>query len=98
MKRERRQRVEKLYRSALMLEPSQRRQFIARACESDDELLREVERLLAGDGPAPPFASARETAADESTVADTGPTEPRNFGPYEILEQLGRILSARWQL
>ena len=41
------QQIEKLYHSALELEPRQRQAFLRQACAGDEALRREVESLLA---------------------------------------------------
>ncbi|HEY6346726.1 MAG TPA: hypothetical protein VIY49_34990 [Bryobacteraceae bacterium] len=49
MDRERLQKIEKFYHSALEIDPSQRHGFLDKAC-GDDDLRREVESLLAQRG------------------------------------------------
>jgi hypothetical protein len=44
---ERWQKIESLYHSALEIEPAQRGDFLAAACDGDEDLRREVESLLA---------------------------------------------------
>ncbi len=62
---ERWQRVQELFDAAVELEPERRRQFLTVECANDEELLHEVESLLAGDRRAGRFleAPALEMAA-----------------------------------
>jgi hypothetical protein len=62
--------VEELYHSAAALQPGERDAFLARACNGDEELRREVESLLAHERTAENFieSPALEVAAD--LVAD----------------------------
>ena len=46
------QRIEKLFQSALELEPAQRAAFLAQACGDDEALRHEVESLLVYQGAA----------------------------------------------
>jgi Tol biopolymer transport system component/predicted Ser/Thr protein kinase len=86
---ERWQQVDQLYHSALEREPEQRGVFLAEACAEDEELRREVESLLAHEGP-PLDRPAWEGAAD---LLD-GPTRTQlvpgtQLGPYRIEAALG---------
>lgn len=72
MKSKRWQAVESLYRAALEREPAQRRAFLTEACGGDEELLHEVESLLAYEQPGERFLEgpaleleAQLMAADE---------------------------------
>ena len=49
------QNVESLFHSARTLKPEQRRGYLERACGDDQELLREVESLVANDELAAEF-------------------------------------------
>src|SRR5437763_15699584 len=69
---ERYQRIGKLYHSALELAPDERPPFLAGACEGDEELLREVESLIASHEQAgsviesPAIGGAAEIVAEAS--------------------------------
>jgi len=52
MMTDRRERVLRLYHSALACQPAEREPLLTEACATDDDLHREVERLLAQDPPA----------------------------------------------
>jgi Tol biopolymer transport system component len=88
---DRRRRIEELCDAALDRDPSERAAFVAAACGSDDELRREVERLLAFARTAEAFL---ETPVDElaAHVLAAEPRPPligRRLGPYEIVALLG---------
>ena len=80
--------VEKIYHSALELESIRRRGFLAEMCSGDDELLQEVESLLAE-------ASSKECLLDHPPW-EFSSAPPRTFlaagtrlGPYCIEATLG---------
>ena len=83
---QRRQQVERLLHSALEREPAQRRDFLAEACGTDEQLRREVESLLVTAGPiGRPARMEEATSADTCTILTAG----ARLGPYEILGSLG---------
>ena len=88
MKSERWRRIEQLYQSALEQEPQRRESFLDSACASDEELRRQVERLL-----AEPTATR---TLGEGAAWDQQGSEPRvalapgvRLGPYQIAGPLG---------
>src|SRR5687767_13885175 len=89
MNPERWQQIEQLFERALEREPQQRRAFLEEACGDDEELLREVESLLACETeeqnllerPAMEMM-ARDLARAPSLIG-------QHVGPYEILSLLG---------
>src|SRR5215207_2028862 len=87
---ERYQQIGEIYHSALELGPEQRPAFLAQACAGDEELLREVESLIASNEEAGEFihAPAMEVAAGLLT-ADQFDLSGKSLGPYTILELLG---------
>ena len=88
---ERYEQIGEIYHSALELDPTQRVAFLAQACAGDEELLREVESLIASNEQAGEFihAPALEVAA-ELIVTDPPDLLPgKSLGPYTILELLG---------
>ena len=100
MKPERWEQVEHLYHAVLEKEESQRSEFLAGACGTDEALRREVESLLVREGEAESFmkepalavaakALARDEAqslpADESGLQVVGKT----VSHYRISEKLG---------
>jgi len=91
--RERRQRIDELFHLARGREPDQQSLLLAEACETDEELRSEVERLLAED------SNKKEEQNKDRTLTFV-PTVPRKgsrvrlatgaqLGPYKILAVLG---------
>src|SRR5215469_6751760 len=87
MSPERFQQVEEIYHAARELEPSRRSAFLARACNGDEELRRELESLLAQD-PAregkldrPPAGLLNDSAVKLAAGAQ--------LGRYEIITPIG---------
>jgi serine/threonine protein kinase/pimeloyl-ACP methyl ester carboxylesterase len=84
----RRRRIEALFDKSLDLPPASRAEFLARSCEGDPELRREVEALLAG---------AERTGVTEriagalvrGPVGPAGPVPIPDVPQYEIVERLG---------
>ena len=102
---ERWRQVQELFDAAVELEPDRRKQFLSAACANDEELLQEVESLLAGDQRAGRFleAPALEMAG---WSLDTEPSSTAGqlavgaqLGPYRIIAPLaaggmGEVYSA----
>ncbi len=88
---ERYQQIGEIYHSALELGPKQRVAFLAQACAGDEELLREVESLIASNEQAGEFiqAPALEVAAELLTPDQCDLLPGKSLGPYTILELLG---------
>src|SRR5215203_485128 len=88
---ERYQQIGDLYHSALELGPKERPAFLAHACAGDEELLREVESLIASNEQAGEFihAPALEIAAELLGTNQLDLFPPKSLGPYTILELLG---------
>lgn len=75
-------RIQEIYHAALALPPSERHEFVAKACAGDPPLLREVEELLAADNSSKDFLTpvvvldseeSKPSAEDDfagTTVAD----------------------------
>ena len=84
-------RVEQLCHAALERSPGERDAFLSRACDGDEELLREVKSLLAYEAEArrfmeePAAAAATQEASAEAGRSWIG----RRLGSYEILAPLG---------
>jgi hypothetical protein len=55
MSPERWKKLEEIYNAALLLPKRERQAFLQKACDSDKELLRDVESLLAADDVADDF-------------------------------------------
>ena len=80
MEPERWRQVEQLYHAALKQGPGQRVAFLAKACQGDPELRREVESLLATD------ATQAQGTTLTATVAAPALAQ---LGPYKIEAKLG---------
>ena len=89
---ERLKKVQELFHAAVSLEPAARTAFLVEACESDRELLDEVQSLISAheregsfiDSPAAkPIAELLASVSSESFVGQT-------VGSFKILSQLGR--------
>jgi serine/threonine-protein kinase len=97
MERERWQRVERLYHSALERQPGDRAVFLEHACEHDEELRAEVESLLACREKATDFieSPALEEVAQLLTKEEIEKISPRSLLPgttishYRIEEKIG---------
>ena len=88
MNPERWRRIEELYNAAQEREPEERGAFLADACRGDDELKREIERLLAHDSAGKildtPAAQLLNTPAKAKPL-----TAGDKLGPYEIVARIG---------
>jgi formylglycine-generating enzyme required for sulfatase activity/tRNA A-37 threonylcarbamoyl transferase component Bud32 len=91
--------IERLYHAARERKAEERRAYIEEACGGDEELVREVESLLAHDAPAADFL---ETGDSEGQVAARGASlsPGERIGPYVILNFLraggmGEVYEAR---
>src|SRR5262245_29021851 len=89
---ERWRQIEKVYHSTLNLEENQRSGFLQQACAGDDELLREVQSLLAcqkeagGFLDSPALELAAQTVAEDQFLSLIG----QYIGSYQILSLLGK--------
>ena len=96
--RERWKRAEELFHSALKLAPDERGVFLRVSCRDDEELLREVESLLAHEESsdsfieAPAFeVAARQIASDEQLRVEPDALPPGTvLSHFRILEKLGQ--------
>ena len=88
---ERWRQIEEIYHLALEHEAGQRSAFLKQACDGDEEMLREIESLLAHEEPAEEFMKAPGMAVLAQAVAHdrTGSMIGRRIGPYQILSLLG---------
>jgi serine/threonine protein kinase len=88
---ERYQQIARLFHSAQELAPEQRGEYLIQASDGDEELLREVTKLLVGDEEAqnflstPAFLVAAEALADDKAQSLIG----KRLGRFEILSLLG---------
>ena len=85
---ERRVRVERVCSEALECEPSARGAYLVEACAGDEDLLREVESLLALEARANGFLDSSPFVVDTATVNRVLQPGVR-LGPYLVLDQIG---------
>jgi eukaryotic-like serine/threonine-protein kinase len=89
---ERWRQVERLYHAAWNQSPSQRASFLAEECGGDEELLREVESLLAQEGSLPTLGLA-DRSAWEATASIEAPAKQlqagAQLGPYKLEAPIG---------
>ncbi len=84
MNPERWRRIEELYNAAQEREPEERGAFLAGACRGDDELKREIERLLAKD------SGGKILDSPVAQLLASRPLSPGDkLGPYEIVSRIG---------
>ena len=81
---ERYRKIRNLFDAALDLDRGERKAFLQEACSGDDQLLADVEQLLAADE-----EQATSTAPARDRVKAAVPLEGRHVGNYEIVSQLG---------
>ena len=83
--------VSQLYHAALAKDANERGRFLAKACEGDDALRREVESLLAHEGSAEGFLTTPALEMVAKVMAEDlgGSLSGRQIGSYQILSRLG---------
>jgi serine/threonine protein kinase len=90
MNPERWQKVKALFDAVVELAPSEREKFLVKSCGTDEELRREVEKLIASSDGAESFMESPAATEVASLII-----EPKNlaagtsFGHYEIVKQIG---------
>ena len=82
--------IEDLFQRTLEQEPRERRAFLVAACGSDDDLLREVNALLAADEDAGPFMEDETLGISTARDPRNDPWIGRVLGPYRILRSIGQ--------
>lgn len=95
---ERWRRLEELYRRALPLSPDERRSLLARVCDDDDMLRREVESLLAAHDVRDDFLQGDAFALGLKVLAGDGGMNQRESGPrFETTDlEPGRVIDGRY--
>jgi serine/threonine protein kinase/Tfp pilus assembly protein PilF len=90
------QRIEDIYQGAQERSPDELDQWLSATCAGDEELRREVERLLAADAQASGFLDkpalqmeARALAVAQLTEAGAEALVGRQFSHYQVLSRLG---------
>src|SRR5215471_16320792 len=92
--------IRHLFDAVMEREPATRTVFLEEACQGDEELRSEVQRLIAAHEQAPGWLDkpvgeglrdAQQKSLDEKVtdVPAPGRMEGRRIGPYEILRELG---------
>ena len=84
--RERRRQIERLYHSARALSPAQLEEFLAKACEGDDELRRELESLLGNPG-----VGAAQAEPLERKVAEPASSFAIHFSKWRALNKFENL-------
>jgi eukaryotic-like serine/threonine-protein kinase len=87
MKKDLWQRAEELFHNALEHSPEARRAFLDKACGEDDELRRQVERLISTDGQAGSFL---EKPALADAMVEDCLMIGKTLGHYQIASQIGK--------
>ncbi len=86
---ERLHQIEELYHSAREREPGERAEFLARACQNDDELRQELDQLLASELSSGNILD--KPAVDLLASSIVRPLSVgTKLGPYEILALIGK--------
>jgi len=82
--------IGRIYHAALELETEERAEFIVRTCDGDEEMRREVERLLASNEQAGSFLASPAAAVAELLVEEAEPSLiGAQLGRYKILSSIG---------
>ena len=90
------ERASELFAAAAPLPPGEREAFLDAACAGDAELRGEVAALLEVGGEAERFFTALADEAIPPALAalergaDTGLHAGRSYGPYQVIEEIGR--------
>src|SRR5262245_40728770 len=89
--KERWDRVNQLFHSALEREPQQRSTFLRENCVDDELVLEEVKSLLSAHDRVPSFLDTAVVGVATRRVADgvSGGLAGRQVGPYQLLSVLG---------
>lgn len=80
--------IRDILEEALQREPSERSEFVHRACGSDSELEREVEEYLCYENAAEQDLLKLALIADDP-IPDLNQCDPERIGPYRIVRRLG---------
>lgn len=82
--------IGRIYHAALELEPEERAEFLVRTCDGNEEMRREVERLLASNEQAGSFLAYPAAAVAELLVEEAASSLiGAQLGRYKILSSIG---------
>ena len=92
MDAERWQRVKAVFDQAIEADPATRGEILRHQCGNDEELLKQVEALLASDEAANSLLDGSGMAAAAAGLAarGTNPLIGRTIGPYRVIREIGR--------
>jgi serine/threonine protein kinase len=79
-----------IFEAALEYAVADRAGFLDRACQGDDQLRREVQKLLAADDMTEAFIDHPALAESRTFGKSWDVVEGRRIGPYKLLKQVGR--------
>jgi serine/threonine-protein kinase len=82
MSRSRHQQIQELFLAAVDLDPEERAGYLDKACQGDEELIREIEELLAADGAVTTDPPADSVSNARGLIEGTG--------TYRVLSEIGR--------
>ena len=90
--------VSQLYHAALAQDANERDRFLAKACEGDDALRREVESLLADAGTAEGFLTAPALAMAAKAMAEDagGSLSGRRSEERRVGKECALLCRSRW--
>ncbi len=89
MKIDRWSRIEEIFQIALELPASKRSEYVAQACDGDEELRAEIESLLASDsGAVTVLHSVIEADVAKLSQASSASEAGRRVGPYSLVREL----------
>lgn len=83
------QRLEALFYEALDLDPARRSEFLDRACAGDNDLRREVEKLLRASEETVGFLHQPVRDAAREIVSESGDASGLRIGAYRLIRTLG---------
>lgn len=91
MNLERWQKVKALFDAAVELAPKRRKQFLDKSCSADEDLRRDVEKLLASSDEAESFMEQPAAHEVASRIIEPRVTlaSGKQFGHYKIIKQIG---------
>jgi eukaryotic-like serine/threonine-protein kinase len=90
VKPERWQQVSALFQRALETEPAERTRMLRDGCAGDQDLLREVESLLAAHQQSGAFLEEPAWGVAADLILDDDSLVGRQIGPYRVVEEVGR--------